>query len=323
MAQGFGVFVLSYLDTLNPWSNVYGLARTLIASATGLILAINPTWVLFRPLSGEQGIVNCVVPITHNASLFCLARSHLDFARIVAILILALVATGWRPRLTGVFHWWITFSFFASARVIDGGEQVASVLTLLLLPITLTDGRKWHWEHRAATPVESDSMAIQRLIAWFAAIALQIQVAYIYLNACIEKLRVPEWLDGTMMYYVFRDSLLGAPHYLQGMLFTVSASPLVVMLAWPALLLELALGTNILMRGFIRRILFYCGVLFHCMIAIFIGIPSFGLIMIAALLLGVIPIGWDLRSVFCITFLTRAIRGQNVYGEVMNKAPVG
>ena len=137
-----------------------------------------------------------------------------------------------------------------------------------------------------------------RLVAWFSLFVIQLQVAYIYLDAFIEKMRIAEWLDGTIMYYVFRQSLLGAPHFLQGILFPLTTSPFVVLLAWPAMLLELSLATNILMRSNVRRILFYCGVAFHAMIAVFVGIPSFSTIMIGALLLGVVPIGWNLDRLF-------------------------
>lgn len=286
--------MLRYLNTRLPWTNVYGLARTLLAAATGLILLLNPAWVLFRPGSGEQGIVNCNLTV-ERISVFCVAGPHLDLARLGSVIALLIVASGWRPRYTGILHWWISFSFYSSARVTDGGEQAAALFTLLLIPITLTDSRKWHWQTLQPGVVTSKAQVARMLVAWIGSMAVQIQLAFIYLDACVEKLRVPEWQDGTIMYYVVRDDLLGAPHFLQ-LLVPLTSTAFVVFLAWPSLLLELSLATNILMRPSARRVLFFFGVFFHSSIAILIGIPSFALVMIGALLMGVVPNGWTLRD---------------------------
>lgn len=294
--RNVGYSVLAQVERA-PWSNVYGLARTLLAVSTALTLALNPSWALFRPASGVAGIVNCSIPVSH-LSLFCIApTANLDAARLLGVLLLVIVATGWRPRITGLIHWWVSFSVYASARVIDGGEQTAAVLTLLLIPLTLTDPRRSHWQTLISTSISSKFDAINRLIGRYGYFIVQMQVSYIYLDACLEKLRVSDWLDGTIMYYVFSNKMLGAPHFLQPILTHLTTSPLVVLLAWPALLLEFSLGINLLLNPTLRVTLFWLGVLFHCLIALLIGIPSFATIMIAALLLGTIPVGWDLGRI--------------------------
>lgn len=110
-------------------------------------------------------------------------------------------------------HWWLTFSLATSAVTIDGGDQVSVVLTLLLLPITLTDARKWHWQTRSTHLGESE-----RLVALSALLAIRIQVAAIYFHAAIGKLRVEEWTDGTAVYYWFTNPDYGASPFVSQLL---------------------------------------------------------------------------------------------------------
>lgn len=126
----------------NPWTNVYGLARTLLAMGTGATLLFSRSTTLFRPAWGVPE-----VPICRGVSrvgLFCVASHHLEIARWIGIIVLLVVASGWRPRFTGPLHCWVSFSLATSAVMVDGGDQVSQVLTLLLLPVTLTDSRTWH-----------------------------------------------------------------------------------------------------------------------------------------------------------------------------------
>ena len=111
-----------------------------------------------------------------------------------------------------------SLSVLPSGRITDGGgEQVAAILTLLILPLALTDGRTWHWQVEVgARPIRSERDAVVRLVAFCAAWIIQLQVAYIYIDAVLEKLKVPEWLNGTVMYYVWSNNYFGAPHYLMG-----------------------------------------------------------------------------------------------------------
>src|SRR5262249_20217472 len=127
-----------------PWTNVYGLARSMLAGATLLTLVANSAGQLFHPLVvDDPGIFDRHA--IDGLSLFLLARDHLGLAKFVAVIVPLLVCIGWRPRLTALPHWWISYSFAASASVIDGGDLVAATLTLLLLPVALTDRRRWHW----------------------------------------------------------------------------------------------------------------------------------------------------------------------------------
>ena len=124
-----------------PWTNTYGLARTLIALATGLILIINPSYYLFDLTSNEVFESNSVGGFFNAINVFHWFPNHINFVQKVAGLVLLFIATGIYPRFTGIIHWWITFSFFSAASTLNGGDQLANSLTLLFIPLALTDPR--------------------------------------------------------------------------------------------------------------------------------------------------------------------------------------
>ncbi|MEP6993999.1 MAG: sporulation-delaying protein SdpB family protein [Acidobacteriota bacterium] len=276
-------------ERIDPWTNVYGVARTVIASATLLTLLFNPASTLFRPASGVATCPNCFG--MGEIGLFCLfGRSHLELARWLAVAILAVVASGWRPRVTGLPHWWIAFSLQSSAMTIDGGDQVAAVLTLLMLPLTLTDDRRWHWVARSprANPARE---AVMRVIALSALLAIRIQVAGIYLHAAVGKMKVPEWVDGTVLYYWFTDPTFGAPPWLRSILLPLLQNGITVsLMTWGSMVLELFLFAALVMPKRAWRPFLIAGVAFHGGIALIQGLFSFSLTMAGALILYLRPI---------------------------------
>ncbi|SEU34455.1 sporulation-delaying protein SdpB family protein [Stigmatella erecta] len=262
-----------------PWSNVYGLARTLIALGTGGTLAFSHSSTLFRPAVGMAEVPLCEG--IRQASLFCvLPAGWLEVARWTAVLLLLLVASGWRPRVTGLLHWWVAASLQWSGVLTDGGDQIASVLAFLLVPMTLTDGRRWHWD----PPMEGGSDE-SRLIARVSWLLLRGQVAFIYLHASVGKFKVPEWVDGTALYYWLLDPSIGAPDWLARWALPVLSSPLVAPLTWSVLILEFWLALGLVLSRGARRALLPFGLLFHTGIIFFHGLISFALIMFGALVL--------------------------------------
>lgn len=287
---------LNLVDSRPPWTDVYGLARTLMAGSTLITLLINPMHVLFRPVAGIPGEVGCL-DFAGHVSLFCIVPSHeMWIARAVAIVILALAASGWRPRWTAVPHWWVSFSVWSSAHIGDGGDQVAAVLTLLMLPLALTDARTWHW--KPVIVAQSGPHPLSRVIGFSSLGMMKLQVAIIYFHAAFGKLGVPEWVDGTAMYYWFRDGYMGLPGYLLPLANPLLFSPTVAFLTWSALVLELTLGACLFAPWSIRRIVLPIALLFHASIAWFLGITSFSIIMIGALLIYLTNSGDSLAQVF-------------------------
>ena len=294
----------------SPWTNVYGLGRSTIALGSLLTLLLSHTSALFTPSALRPSAVECTA--ASAASLFCLLPpEYLEVARWVAVAVLLLVVSGWRPRWTGVAHWYVSWSFMVSATIADGGDQVAAILSLLMIPITLTDSRKSHWHvSRTEEPLgETGTPALlparastepQRwlgaLVAWSCWVVIRIQVAAIYFHASIGKLNVEEWTSGTALYYWFTHSYFGAPGWLSPLVWVVLDNFfLLTMVTWSVLVLEALLFAGLLADRKYWGVLLGLGVAMHVGIGMIHGIVSFALIMLGALLLFLHPLDEPLR----------------------------
>jgi antimicrobial peptide system SdpB family protein len=288
MLTHLGNWVRRWSSEIDPWTNVYGLARTMLALATAGTLAFNPTSFLFRPAGGVPTFPVCT-GIRH-ASAFCLVPSTcLEVVRWLAVAVLLVVASGWRPRVTGVLHWWIAFSLQAAAVVVDGGDQLTAVLTLLLVPVTLTDARESHWEparEAGATGAEE----VKRIIAHMALALVRLQVAGVYFHAALGKAVAQEWADGTATYYWLTNHDFGAPGWLAPLLRPIVTSSLgAPLLTWGVVVLEFLLCAALVMDKKRRGPLLVAGFALHGGIMVVHGLVSFSTVMMAALILFLRP----------------------------------
>jgi antimicrobial peptide system SdpB family protein len=270
-----------------PWTNVYGWARTLLALSTAATLVFNRPATLFRPGSGIPLAPYCRG--LRELGPFCILAEHLELVRWLAVGVLLVAASGWRPRLTALPQWWFTSSFFVSAITVDGGDQLAAILTLLLLPVALTDDRRWHW-HARPDALPSLAELCRRIVALSALAVVRVQVAVVYFQSAVAKLAVPEWADGTSMYYWWNSPSFGASPWLKPLTDLLVESSLgVVALTWGAIALELVLFMALTMPKWAWGPLLVLGVGFHGAIALIHGLPTFSLVMIAALVLYLRP----------------------------------
>jgi antimicrobial peptide system SdpB family protein len=291
----------------DPFTNVYGFARSLLALATATTLMFDSTATLFRPLAGIPTTPPFCAETVQKLSPFCLApRGHLDLVRWLAVVLLLVVASGWRPRVTGIIHWWIALGFQTTATVVDGGDQVAVVLTLLLLPITLADGRRWHWSRDSGAP-RSTMQRLGRLVALSAVLAMRVQVAAIYLHAGVGKMKVTEWADGTAMYYWLKNPTFGLNPVVQPLLLPLlTNSTAVTLLTWGTIVLEVFLAMGLLATRRARAVLLVLGIALHLGIMVFMGLFSFALTMFAALILFLRPLDQEFHAVRLAELLRRA-----------------
>jgi antimicrobial peptide system SdpB family protein len=273
-----------------PWTNVYGVARSLLAIGTLATLVFTPTAYLFQRAAGVP-----VVPVCMGAGhigAFCLAgHTHLDVARWLLVAGLLLVASGYRPRLTALLHWWIAFSLHNNAVILDGGEQVTLVLTTLMLPLALTDRRRWHWSKtESVDPPLTTGDELRRIVGLFGMWTLRIQVAAIYFHAGVAKFGVEEWVDGTAVYYFFRNPAFGASPFVLRWLDPILYNPVgVCSITWGTLAIEYLLSAALFMPKRHWRKIFIAGILLHSGIMVVHGLVSFALAMFAALVVYLRP----------------------------------
>ncbi|WP_103501958.1 sporulation-delaying protein SdpB family protein [Streptomyces sp. SM14] len=272
-----------------PWTNVYGLARTLVALGTAGTLAFSATSTLFRPVAmlGDYPLCEGL----SRAGVFCVVPGgQLTLARWLCVAALLVVASGWRPRWTAPAHAWIGFSVFSGIAISDGGDQIAMILALLLAVPALGDPRRWHWQ-RLPDGVE-DRRRSWALAGSGALVLLRVQMCFLYFQACVAKLPHSEWADGTALWYWGTSDTFGPPGPLRPLVEPMLALPVgVAVLTWLPLFVEIALAACLLVRQRLRYWLLAAGVGFHLSIAVMMGLWSFAFAMWGGLVLLCLPLG--------------------------------
>jgi len=293
------------LAQVSPWTNVYGLARTLMALGTLGTLLFSHSSSVFRPAQGMPDFPNCQG--IARFAIFCVVPDgQLELARFLSIGLLLLVVIGWRPRLTAIGHWWVTVSFMASATIPDGGDQISAVITLLLLPVALLDGRRWHW----GPPVDVSGRPVRALLAWTTFFVIRLQVAGLYFQASVAKLSHAEWADGTGLWYWLNDPFFGMPGWAKPWLMPILSDPLgITAMTWGPLVIEFALALGMIARRPVRPYLLVAGVTFHVAIGLLMGLGSFMLAMHACLVLYLRPVDLPFRFAHLAEFIPRGRAG--------------
>ncbi len=267
----------------NPFTWVYGLSRTILAICVLIILTFSETTILFDEAIYYSRIEEHVF---NKYNLFYLfGWEDLIYAKVLAILLLLLIASGWRPRFTGVFQWWITASFFYSSSIVEGGDQIATILTLLLIPITLLDHRKWHWQ------ANDQFSEYKKFIGNLMFVLVAVQMSMLYLNAAMDKIYTSdEWKVGTAFYYYVNDAFFSYPSWMDPLMINLLNNSFFVSAAtWGTILLELILFGILFSNAKNKRLLFPFAVVFHLAIVLFLGLVSFFFAMLGGLILYLIP----------------------------------
>ena len=201
--------LITKYSSLNPWTNVYGLSRSIIAFGLLITLVFTNHDYLFPK---EHNVAIKPHLFFHEQiSIFFLLQENLNVAVILSIIILLLVIIGYYPQITGFLHWWVAYSYVVSSVLIEGGDQIASIITLFLIPICLTDKRKNHWTKNT----NSHHKSRPKLFIWSIYIVIMLQISVIYFHAGIDKIKVEEWLNGTATYYWFTHSIFGVSAFIR------------------------------------------------------------------------------------------------------------
>lgn len=271
------------------WTWPISVLRATLASTLLLTLLVTPQESLFQPLYGEGDKPNCAA-YRAIPNLFCLAPS-IAAGQVLGIIILVVVVAGFIPQVTALAHYWVTYSFMDGAAVVDGGDQLATVLTLLVIPIALTDRRLNMWTRRQP-PVNGLFVAIAGAFI----IGIKCQMSILYLQASIAKLAEAEWLIGNNLYYTSIGQF-GFPATLNNLVKPLMHNELFVAFStWSVIALELLLGMSCFIKTKYRPWLFFGAVVLHGMIALLIGLWSFSLNMIAADFILLVPLASQLYS---------------------------
>lgn len=278
--------IAAAIDTFEPRGRPLALTRSLLALASLLTLVFSPDDALFVGDPQVPAGTRCGGP--QRLSLWCVTGSSphgLLVSRIVAIVVLLAVVSGFRPRWTCVPHWYVSASIAWSLTQPNGGDRAAMMVTLLLIPALIRDDRRWHWT-RPSTPLPP----AWRGGAYAAWLALRCQIALIYVQAVLTKMAVPEWRHGEAMATVFYDPEYGFPRFVRNHFGAVLSDSLVVHAAtWGTLAVELTIAGCVLAGLRQRRVGVALAVSLHGAIGMGMGLVSFGAVMVAVNLAGLYP----------------------------------
>lgn len=272
-----------------PWTAVLGAARSLLALSAGLTYLLTPSTVLFVPVDGALR-ARCAASVGWLAWPCWTPQEALGMAQCVAAALCFAVASGWYPAFTAIPLAFLLIALPITSSVPDGGDQLAGILGLILLPISLTDWRRNSW----TAPQREQLLAVRVFVADASLALAKLQIAVVYLIACLGKLGSPEWVDGSALFYWVRNNVFGAPLIFRPIAEWATAQPLLVAaFSWGTLVLEFCLAIAVFLPISIRlRFLLPVALLFHLGIWLVLGVSSFAFVMFGALLLLVVPTGW-------------------------------
>ncbi|HUR08887.1 MAG TPA: hypothetical protein VM347_40545 [Nonomuraea sp.] len=264
------------------------IGRTLLAAASLANLLFNPDSTLFSAAEAPA----CAG--LRNVSLWCLAgptENGLLLSRVVAIVVLIVAASGYRPQWTCIPHWYVAFSLAASSSISNGGDRTAHIAALLLIPICMGDGRKWQWLP-ATIPLSPE----WRGRAFAGLLVLRLQIFVIYTTALVAKLSDPLWRQGSAMYVVAYDRYYGVPEQARTLLEPgLSSFPAVAAVTWTVIAVQAVLALAILAGAKLRKVVLVLGLGLHASIGLLMNLPAFGLVMAGLLVVGTVTLGPSYR----------------------------
>jgi antimicrobial peptide system SdpB family protein len=273
---------LETAERFDPRGTALAVSRTALAVAHLVALSTTSDHALFTYTPPVPTGIDCSG--IRSISLWCVAGptpSGLTTSRIIALVILVAAATGYRPRWTCIPHWYVAYSLGVSMSVPNGGEDAARIATMLLIPICLGDSRVWQWSRPATSPLSPT----WRGSSYAAMVVLRLQVFIIYAEAATSKMLEKDWRDGRAIYSALSNPDFGLPAGLWRHVspvfghFAVTAA-----LTWGTIVTEALIAGLVLGPRFARRAALILATALHLGIIVFMGLFSFGVIMIATVL---------------------------------------
>lgn len=259
------------------------IGRSILAAAGLVTILLSSNADLFIRTVEQPTGVRCTG--VHAVALWCLTgptETGLLIGRAVSVAVFVAVLAGFRPKWTCVPHWYVTFSLASAVELANGGDTIAQVATMLLIPLCLGDDRVWGW-----APVTRPLEPGWRGSAFAAHFALRLQISAIYLGAVGAKLLDPLWQHGTALFVVGNHPQYGFPPVVRDLLEPVLGTYwLVAVLSWSVIAAQVLIAVLMLSRHKHRVVALVLGCGLHLGIAIFMSLPSFGVIMVGLLVAG-------------------------------------
>lgn len=255
-----------------------GATHRILGAATALTLLANPTDTFFLPdAHGPRPTCGPVAQWT----LFCLLETRLELARWLLFAFCVPLVMGICMPIAGVLHLYAALAVSLTTLGVEGGDQLSVNVSALLTLCALIQYPQ-RWRHSKKT----EAIVSQLILVIIACITLQL--AFVYFEAGVGKMAQQQWQEGTALWYWFQNSAYTGPPTLSNVALFFLGIPLISGLAsWGTVAFQLCLTVVILAvrNVFVRRVYLAAGIIFHLVIWIMFGLPSFGIVMSACLLL--------------------------------------
>lgn len=282
MKEHFDELIISYSNRVVN-TNAISLIRSILALSLLLSIWLEGTNLFPDPYL--ENLRNQSLWAKYNLFLI-LPSSEIKYSIFISILILLLVITGFLPKITSLLHFWVAISFLNTSIIIEGGDQIATTITLLLIPIILIDKRKNLWSDRKIKYSYFENISCN-----FFLLIIKTQMCVLYFHAAIGKLIIDEWLDGTALYYWITHNIFGVhpslkiffEHLLKSPYFTTT-------ITWSVILIELLLSVSFFFTDKLKETMLKLGLFFHLLIFLLMGLFNFWLYMSACLILYLYPV---------------------------------
>lgn len=261
----------------------YTAGRTLIALSLFITLVFNNNNTIFPDFAFENYKTSEGIEALKNLNFFFLCGyENLLLSKLSVMLVLLVSIIGLFPKITGFFLFYFTNSFLNISTVVDGGDVISSNLSLMILPIVLMDDRQYLYDFSR----NIFDTNYKKIIANNVFLFMQIQVSFLYLNGCIGKLFVKEWVEGTATYYFTDSSVYGFGLNKSILKEILNTDFMTIVMTWGTLTIEFLLFACLFISSYKKKFqMFIIGLGFHLLIIFLFGLVSFFFSMSACLVL--------------------------------------
>ncbi len=187
-----------------------------------------------------------------------------NYFLVITLYLISLLIGFFKPaRWVHFLIWYFYINLYYNAAAVQNGGNNLVALVLLYLAINNSESKT------AKNPLDI-------LLNNLSAMAARIQIAMMYAVAGIYKLKGEMWLNGTALMYIFNNPEYSLPYFSGWMgqqlwlIYVVTYATLAFQLLFPLFIWFVPL----------RKYVLWTGSLFHIAIALFMGIPDFGIIML-------------------------------------------
>lgn len=267
-----------FVATASRPRGLRGLATFRVLSGIALLYQVLVNYAQRRVLWGPDSVLAFddwragLHPLDLN--LFALDGSILWFelAYHAVVVVTALWTVGVAPRVVTPMMWLVTWSLHGrNAFVLTGGNNLVQILLVYAMFADLGGGKpasrpRW-W-----TPYLG-------LLHNAAYLAIVLQVCLVYFSAGIWKVHGERWFFGTALYYALRAPEFLLPGVSEPL---YENATIVVLFSYATWIFQIAFPFAIGMRREVRVLTLAIALAFHVSIAVVMGLPVFGLLMIAA-----------------------------------------